>query len=182
MGCKACKLYKNQAPLLDDRKKGDVFWIGLSAVRIDEGQWQRPLAPDTRSGGLIDLIERQHPQIAFYKTNLVKCLPESNGKLRYPSQDEMKSCFGNLHLEFKKFSPRLAFALGGLVSGFIERMATDSYKPNEYRSRSEKQRFFWLNNTKVHAVEHPSYILIYKRKRLDTYIKNISTIINQHFV
>src|SRR5205823_14530712 len=77
--CKACGLYLNQYPVTDTRKKSNVFWVGLSAVQFGNGQVKMPLAAHTRSGALIHQIEESFSdEIAFYKTNLVKCLPLEN--------------------------------------------------------------------------------------------------------
>lgn len=33
--CNKCNLCKNQKPLLDISKKPDIFWVGLSAKKIN---------------------------------------------------------------------------------------------------------------------------------------------------
>ena len=69
--CKACGLYLNQLPVLDKQKKSNIFWVGLSSVLITEEEKIQPLSPYTRSGALINEIERSFTDdISFYKTIL----------------------------------------------------------------------------------------------------------------
>jgi len=78
-------------PLLDEYKdECDVMWVGLSAKKIKEKKYSYPLASDTNSGKVILEIEKMLPNISFYKTNLVKCLPlNEKGKIRYPNNHEI---------------------------------------------------------------------------------------------
>lgn len=88
--CNKCCLCQNQRPLLDKEDRCDVMWVGLSAKRVDDLNNSIPLSNDTNSGKIIELIEHELPDLKFYKTNLVKCLPlDENNKLRYPTSKEM---------------------------------------------------------------------------------------------
>ena len=89
--CKACGLYLNQLPVLDKGKKSNVFWVGLSSVLITDEDEKIPLSPFTKTGALISQIEDPfRNDISFYKTNVVKCLPLMNNKIRYPLKHEME--------------------------------------------------------------------------------------------
>lgn len=82
--CNKCGLCQNQRTLLDKEDRCDVMWVGLSAKRVDDLNNSIPLSNDTNSGKIIELIEHELPDLKFYKTNLVKCLPlDENNKLRY---------------------------------------------------------------------------------------------------
>src|SRR5574337_681941 len=95
--CKSCGLNIYQAPVFDKFKKSNVFWVGLSAVQFEEGQEKLPLSPLTPSGSLIHSIEAPMKKwFSFYKTNLVKCAPIQEDKIRYPVAHEMEKCFPNL--------------------------------------------------------------------------------------
>ena len=94
--CRACGLYLNQDPVFDQTNQPQVFWVGLSAVKFDEGDEMQPLSANTRTGALLELIELPlRDKVTFYKTNLVKCLPLKEGKIRYPLQKEMEKCCPN---------------------------------------------------------------------------------------
>jgi len=162
--CNKCVLCNNQAPVLQkkDNTDVDVFWVGLSAVRISDKR-DVPLSDNTNSGKLISSIEFFIPEVSFYKTNLVKCLPLKDEKIRYPSKNEMKTCFFHLENEIDSLNPSLVFLLGKQVASFV----LNKYGINEY---SLDDDFFYesfeVENLKFIPIHHPSYILVYKRKRL----------------
>lgn len=170
LACKSCNLCFNQQPLLDDLKRAEVFWIGLSAVKVQDIETEVPLSQNTNSGKLISHIEDEHSSLQFYKTNLVKCLPLENDKIRYPKQAEMKSCYKNLQLELKYSKPKIVFLLGKLVSDFILNMEK-AMKPSLDDNFNYKT--YEINGINYVPVHHPSYILIYKRKLLEKYASKI---------
>ena len=116
--CNQCILCNNQHPVLQKCNNADVFWVGLSAVKVSDSM-DIPLASNTNSGKLIHSIEFFNSEIDFYKTNLVKCLPLKDGKIRYPSKEEMKTCFPHLENEINSINPRLIFLLGKQVATFV---------------------------------------------------------------
>lgn len=163
--CRKCPLYKNQLPLLDKQNKCDVMWVGLSAKKVIDLDKNYPLEENTNSGKIIKEIEDNLPNVNFYKTNLVKCLPlNDKGKIRYPNKKEMQICMQNLLEEIKALKPKIIFLLGNNVADFVEN---------------------YIKQNKVHIgarikhIPHPSYIYIYKRKGKDIYINNIIEDINK---
>jgi DNA polymerase len=172
--CQACGLYRNQLPLFDDIQYAQVFWVGLSAVQIMGCHKGQPLSPETKSGALIEEIEKPLTnQLAFYKTNLVKCLPLNNGSIRYPKQGEMKKCSSKFDMELRALNPSLVFLLGKQVASFVfkrylnkeaELDKTFNYQPHLY------------NGMYFVPVHHPSYMLIYKRKYMNDYIYGIRSL------
>lgn len=172
--CKNCNLHCNQPPLLDIKKNADVIWVGLSAVRVEDPDIEPPLSGLTNSGRLLQEIERLNSGIQFYRTNLVKCLPESSNKIRYPKQSEMQSCSSHLDSEIRKFKPKVVVLLGKQVSEFVSDETVSYHKNFKYKPKVK-------NGTAYICVEHPSYILVYKRRQLERYIKGISKMI-QKFV
>ncbi len=162
--CNNCSLCLNQRPLLDTSRNCDIMWVGLSAKKVDNISTSIPLDNDANSGKIIELIEDKLPQMRFYKTNLVKCLPlDKNNKLRYPNQEEMNACINNLNLEILELNPKIIFVLGKLTYNFIS-------------------KYFQKNNldiSKLVYLEHPSYIYVYKRKYIDDYINKIVGICNE---
>lgn len=170
--CKACGLYLNQLPVFDRQKKSSVFWVGLSSVLITEEEIKQPLSPFTRSGALIEEIEKPYiNKISFYKTNIVKCLPLNNNKIRYPFKHEMEKCFPNLQEEIKILKPKVIFLLGKQVADFI-------YNKLNQRDFSLNENFKYdsiiLDGIKYVPIHHPSYILVYKRKYIKEYINGIN--------
>ena len=118
--CKSCGLYINQFPISDSKKEAEVFWVGLSAVQVDENEeFKIPLSPSTKSGKLIQDIELAcGSDVSFFKTNLVKCLPLNEKKIRYPERIEMNKCYPNLEAEMDRYKPKVVFLLGRLVAEF----------------------------------------------------------------
>ncbi|MCE5175474.1 MAG: uracil-DNA glycosylase family protein [Bacteroidales bacterium] len=175
VSCKRCDLCKNQTPLIQECSKADIFWVGLSAVKISDGQ-DIPLSPNTNTGKLIHSIEFFFQNKSFYKTNLVKCLPLANNKIRYPSAKEMTCCVSHLKDEIQSFKPKLIFLLGKQVATFVLReFGVMDYTLDEDFDYSS----YSFGNTLFVPIHHPSFILVYKRKRLQEYIKSVEKIIGE---
>lgn len=168
--CTACPLHRNQPPLLDAPQPAQVFWVGLSAVRLRPDETVRPLGSETRSGRLLDEIEKRVEGIIFYRTNLVKCLPCSNEKLRYPSHAEMSSCFSNMETELAELSPKLVILLGKQVTHFV------LSRVGEGRMSTATDYAYQIavaGGVAYMPIHHPSYMLIYRRRDIDLYIQSI---------
>ena len=177
--CISCGLYLNQPPVYENANKSQIFWVGLSAVRFNLGVEKLPLSPLTNSGALIEKIEiplRKH--IYFYKTNLVKCLPLKKEKIRYPLKCEMEKCYSNFEDEINILRPSIVFLLGKQVASFVFKKQANKEvnfdKDFQYQG-IKKDNILYI------PIHHPSYILVYKRKQLDNYVKNIRKLCNQKF-
>lgn len=171
--CNHCALCNNQRPILQQCDRAEVFWVGLSAVKVSDSK-DTPLSENTNSGKLINLIEIFIPNVNFYKTNIVKCLPLKNGKIRYPVKNEMETCFSHLENEMDSLNPSLIFLLGKQVSEFV----LNKYGIKEYSLNNNFEYISYkVGNYIFIPIHHPSYILVYKRKRLEDYIKSIKRII-----
>jgi uracil-DNA glycosylase family 4 len=172
--CKACGLYLNQFPILSPGTKSEVFWVGLSAVLFNEYEEKRPLASNTASGALIKQIEEPFLNgISFYKTNIVKCVPMNSDKIRYPFEHEMEKCFPNFENEIESLSPACIFLLGKQVAAFVlKKLAITNISLNE----NFNYEWFEFNNINFIPIHHPSYILVYKRKLVSSYITKIQTL------
>lgn len=178
--CKACGLYLNQLPATGEITQAEVFWVGLSAVAFSEEEDRVPLSPNTRSGALIAEIENGFLDSGFfYKTNLVKCLPLRENKIRYPIAKEMEKCFPNLELEIEELKPRVIFLLGKQVASFVlDRIGISSFGLDE----DFKYQGYETGGITYVPIHHPSYVLVYKRKNLSSYISNIRSVIEEHCV
>lgn len=171
--CELCGLNKNQNPLIDDNKVCRVFWVGLSA-KMASTEGERPLAPSTPSGHILSMIEEQCENIGMYRTNLVKCPPlDGNGKLRYPTDEEIIHCIPFLQDELNIFAPEIVFLLGNQVTKAVCRnfgISFEKYKGFEYPIVQHRGMYF----VQIH---HPSYINVYRRKQLGEYVENLREII-----
>lgn len=172
--CRSCGLDIYQGPALERAKEAHVFWVGLSAVAFEEGEEKLPLSPLTPSGSLIHAIEAPlRTRFSFYKTNLVKCAPLEEDKLRYPLSHEMEKCFPNFLWELELLRPKTVFLLGKQVSDFV-------FKKLSLPKVSLNDDFFYqsfeTDGTSFVPVHHPSYILVYKRKRLQEYTTSLQAL------
>lgn len=175
--CKACGLYLNQLPILDKQKKSNIFWVGLSSVLITEEDEKQPLSPYTKSGALINTIEKPYKNdISFYRTNVVKCLPLSNNKIRYPLKHEMEKCYPNLVDEIEALKPSIIFLLGKQVANFVLGQHSKKIVTLDDFFNYE---FIKINNIIYVPIHHPSFILIYRRKLTENYMKGISKFFDQ---
>lgn len=171
--CRRCTLCENQPPLIQQSTSADVFWVGLSAVKTSDPH-DIPLSPVTNTGKLINSVEFFFHDKTFHKTNLVKCLPLENGKIRYPSTKEMKDCHFNLQREIKDLKPKLIFLLGKQVATFVLReVGVNEY----YLDDAFEYHPFVIENCWYVPIHHPSFILVYKRKVLADYIHAIEKMI-----
>lgn len=173
--CQKCGLCFNQKPLLDLEKECHVFWVGLSAKKMTS-ESEIPLSPETNTGMLIQMIEKMCEEVVTYKTNLVKCLPlTEQQKLRYPNNKEIDSCFENLVNEIHTMSPRIVFLLGEKVYSSVGRhfnIHFDKWDEFDYNYKEHDGIYFV-------PIHHPSYIYVYRRKSMNTYIKSIEKMIKK---
>ena len=175
--CKACGLDVYQAPVFDHLQRSQIFWVGLSAVLFAEGDERLPLSPLTATGTLVHSIETPYrKKYSFYKTNLVKCVPLNQEKIRYPSVFEMEKCYPNFLWELEMMRPSSVFLLGKQVADFVSRkMGVPQIKLND----AFKYESFSYGVTQFIPIHHPSYILVYKRKQLQQYMNGVRAVIRQ---
>ncbi len=132
------------------------------------------LAPNTRTGYIIEKIIRYLPSIKTVKTNLVKTPPiDQEGKLRYPNSKEMKIGWNELRDEIDQMFPYIIVTLGQQVSFFLRsQMGVQPNKPTfpvDFSYRSQYSQ----SNSHILSIHHPSFIYVYRRKDIDNYIESI---------
>jgi DNA polymerase len=149
--------------------------VGLSAVQFDETEEKLPLAPHTRTGNLIEEIEKPFKKTTcFYKTNIVKCVPLKGEKIRYPIASEMEKCYPNFEDELNYFKPEIVFLLGKQVASFVyKKLDLGTVTFSDTFAYSSKK----VGKTLFVPVHHPSFILVYKRKFIREYINGIREIL-----
>lgn len=174
--CRTCDLCRNQPPLIQFKRKADVFWIGLSAVKTDVSK-DVPLSANTRTGKLVDNIESLLNDIQFYRTNIVKCLPLKATKIRYPSVEEMEKCYKHLTKEINYMSPKIILLLGKQVASFI--LKSKGIKDFELDDEFNYKAIL-IDGIYYLPVHHPSYVLIYKRKYLQNYTTKIKHFLKRY--
>lgn len=145
------------------------MFVGLSAKPETDD-----LCPTTNTGKVIAAIEdRIAAGIGIYRTNAVKCAPlDKAGKLRYPTDSEMLACLPYLRTEIKTVAPRVIVPLGGQVSRFLLQHMGDGTHFSGFSS-DFSYATYPLPFGKVMPIHHPSYIWIYKRKRVGEYVERV---------
>lgn len=149
-----------------------VLWVGLSAKKVTCDD-ETPLSKSTNSGAIIHKIEESLNGVSTYKTNLVKCLPlDDHKKLRYPNRQEIDDCFCNLEEEISTLAPKIVFLLGEKVYSSVAKR----YRLSFDRIDGFNYQFVRHDGVYYVPVHHPSYIHVYKRKFVDTYIQSLHDI------
>ena len=157
--CNRCSISYNQKPLVENIKKSDIMFVGISA-KMKEPENEMPLSENTNSGKLIKMIEErlveENHNISCYRSNMVKCVPlNEKGKIRYPNSLEIENCIDNLVYELSIVKPKVVVLLGRLVEKHLKK------KINE----------LGYNNITIY---HPSYIPVYRKKEIDKYVEESS--------
>jgi hypothetical protein len=146
-----------------------VYFVGLSAKPTCEH-----LDPETQTGRIIERIIDRLPYINPVKTNLVKFAPlDKMGKLRYPSQKEMKSGWSDLQSEINSREPFLVVMLGQQVSYYV-RVQLGVTPPKALLPADFAYESI-LSNHKPYllSVHHPSFVSVYRSKHIQKYIERV---------
>ena len=157
--CNKCSISCNQKPLVDNMRKSDIMFLGISA-KIKEKEDEMPLSENTNSGKLIKMIEErlleENNNLLCYRSNIVKCVPlNEKGKIRYPDTLEIENCIENLVYELNIVKPKVVVFLGRLVEKHL------------------KKKIMELGYNTI-TIYHPSYIYVYRKKEIEKYIEESS--------
>ena len=156
-------------------KNANVMWVGLSAKKAINAEICAPLHIDTNTGKLVAEIEARCRHASFYKTNLVKFPPlDSKGKLRYPTPVECVLCYPELQVEIQTVNPRVVLLLGNKTATFVLRQIGLQMPKLSYRYRSFEYGGKWYV-----PIQHPSYIMVYKRKEKNRYVQAVKAVIER---
>ena len=99
----------------------------------------------------------------------------SEQKLRYPNAKEIDCCFDNLLNEIKTMNPKIVFLLGEKVySSIAKKMKVKFEKWNDFEYHYKN-----INGIYYVPIHHPSYIYVYKRKRIQDYVDGVHNIIKK---
>ena len=157
--CNRCSISCNQKPLVENMRKSDIMFVGISA-KMKETEGEMPLSENTNSGKLIKMIEErlleENSNISCYRSNMVKCVPlDKEGKIRYPNSLEIENCIDNLVYELSIVKPKVVVLLGRLVEKHL------------------KKKIMELGYNTI-IIYHPSYIHVYRKKEIEKYIEESS--------
>lgn len=157
--CNKCDISCNQKPLVDNMRKSDIMFLGISA-KIKEKEDEMPLSENTNSGKLIKMIEErlleENNNLLCYRSNMVKCVPlDEKGKIRYPDNLEIENCIENLVYELNIVNPKVVVFLGRLVEKHL------------------KKKIMELGYNTI-TIYHPSYIYMYRKKEIEKYVEESS--------
>lgn len=157
--CNKCDISCNQKPLVENMKKSDIMFLGISA-KMKETEDEMPLSENTNSGKLIKMIEErlleENNNLLCYRSNMVKCVPlNEEGKIRYPDNLEIENCIENLEYELNIVKPKVVVFLGRLVEKYL------------------KKKIIKLGYNVI-TIYHPSYIYVYRKKEIEKYVEESS--------
>ena len=157
--CNKCSISCNQKPLVENMKKSDIMFLGISA-KMKETEDEMPLSENTNSGKLIKMIEErlleENNNLLCYRSNMVKCVPlNEEGKIRYPDNLEIENCIENLEYELNIVNPKVVVFLGRLVEKYL------------------KKKIIELGYNVI-TIYHPSYIYMYRKKEIEKYVEESS--------
>lgn len=157
--CNKCDISCNQKPLIENLRKSDIMFLGISA-KIKEKEDEMPLSENTNSGKLIKMIEErlleENNNLLCYRSNMVKCVPlNEKGKIRYPDNLEIENCIENLVYELNIVKPKVVVFLGRLVEKHL------------------KKKIMELGYNVI-TIYHPSYIYVYRKKEIEKYVEESS--------
>jgi len=161
---------------MDTCAPAHVLWVGLSAKAAKGADVHTPLSAETNSGQVLAAVERSASPAVFYRTNLVKCAPlNDSGKTRYPTTAELRRCYPLFAAEMDVARPKIVFLLGKIVSDFIfKQLGLGSYSLD---AKFDYRRYVSGNACYI-PIHHPSFIRVYRYKRIEEYRQSLVAAIN----
>lgn len=130
-------------------------------VGISDKENKQPFDSSTKSGAIVDQII-QGLSFSCIKMNYVSFVPkDKKGKLRYPTKEELSHSFFDFQEKIKRINPDLIVVCGTII-------------------QKELKKKNW-NFCPSLFIYHPSYILIYKRNCLNSYINETIKKVNSYF-
>jgi DNA polymerase len=147
-----------------------VYFVGLSSKPNCE-----PLSEKTKTGQIIKGIEILLPEANIIKINLVSTPPlDENGKLRYPSKNEMEVGWMEIKDQFTQCGNYLMVLLGQQVSGFLRaKVGVEPLKP-KLPSDFSSELYLAQASSQLLSVHHPSFVYVYRRQQIQRYISSVA--------
>ncbi len=139
-----------------------IFFVGLSSKNDKVGNQLPAFDVSTNSWKIIQSISDQIGNDWIFTTNLVPFTPLQDGKIRYPTKQEKIHGFQQLIKNIEDNKPKVVFLFWKEVSDFI-------FKELQWDQISDWE--ILKNGILFIAVQHPSYIFVYKRKCIQEYVQ-----------
>ena len=150
--CRKCKLCDTRQNAVVGRGSMNpkVLFIGEAPGKSEDREGIPFIG---RSGQLLDIwIQRLKLTPDDYAiTNVVKCFPNENGKIRAPEPDEVDACKEYLDKQIELLKPQYIVTLG--------KFAMQYFFPNKKGILNEVGKHYDYNGIKVFIFVHPSYFL-----------------------
>jgi uracil-DNA glycosylase len=171
--CSGCPFKSEPARSLGTPFSADVMWVGVSAKPRSTS-----LDPRTPTGRVVSRIEERLSQVRFYRTNLVKCpTTDPSGRMRVPVAEEIQRCLALLRSEIDRVRPCVVVGLGTVVSRALFEWAGGDWEFNGFGNRI-RYRVYSSPQISLLPVHHPSYMLVYRRRKIEHYIDCIARAIH----
>ena len=91
------------------------------------------------------------------------------------NRKEIDSCFEHLISEIRTMSPKIVFLLGEKVYSSVGKhlkIKFEKWDEFEYHYKEYEGTYYV-------PIHHPSYIYVYKRKRMEEYVESVKRIISE---
>lgn len=160
-----------------------VCFVGISSKPGKSGPL-KALASETLSGKIVSAIETRLRSSSncrtFARDNLVRIIPLTGGRLRYPTVLEMEKEWNRFQRRLRHRKANIVVLLGNLVANFFR----SQHNIQMINSRYADRRFLkWTgvdeSGRAIIAIAHPSYVGIYARKHIGAYGDALSSVVQQ---
>lgn len=148
-----------------------VFWIGVSAQRNERGSRTPPLTSETPTGAIIDqIIAACTPELPHTKLNLVdRVLLDESGRLRPPTKDELAAAFRRMLRLMRQNRGALFIFLGNYIRDF--------FQSHEGKGKLNLYTVYDIGTARAAFVHHPSYVRVYKYKKMAEYTSKVASLV-----
>lgn len=120
-------------------------------VGISNKEGKEPFDSSTASGRIVDQMIVRIP-CEFFKINYVNFAPlDLEGKMRYPTKEELTNSFPSFCSRVKVIEPDLIVVFGKMIADELKKRGYCDYP--------------------ILSLAHPSYIWVYRRNELDCYLE-----------
>lgn len=147
------------------------LWVGLAHKRSKNGVTMAAFDVRTPSGALVHRIAEGIPNATHLFDNIVSYVPtDTEGKERLPNKVDFEASWKDFWCRVEASSPDLLVIFGGSAAKFCQKrlnLGSEKYSVVEY------------NGVSIAFCDHPSYVNIYKRKSMDTYIEMVRALQSQ---
>jgi len=148
-----------------------IAWVGISAQRDHAGKPVAPLAPTTPTGQVVEKIIQLCPAGTLHeKANFIdQILIDDDQRLRAPRRDELAQGADRFSGILESRARDLFVFFGGHIRSAFEFHCKVKFKNDIVHT---------ICGSRVAFVNHPSYVRIYRAKRMDEYIRSVASLVS----